>query len=102
MPFVHIQILSIYYNPRGRNFSPPRPGTYSNPTPPRRNNYVGIATCIYAVQRAQLTIRFERLALAKIAHEGDSPEGGTRCVGIKIYPFVPSSNPLSWSPAPRP
>ncbi|PYY19295.1 MAG: hypothetical protein DMG62_24760 [Acidobacteria bacterium] len=102
MGFVQIRILSIYYNPRGRKFSAPRLGTCSNPTAPRRNNFVGIAICIYAVQRAQLTIRFERLALAKIAHDGDSPEGGTRCVGIKIYPFVPSSNPLSWSPAPRP
>jgi hypothetical protein len=47
-----------------------------------------------AVQRARLAINCKLFALAKIVHDDDSPEGGIKCVGIKIYPLVPSSKPL--------
>jgi hypothetical protein len=57
-----------------------------------------IAVNLDAVQLTQLTIKFKLLALPKILRDDDSPEGGMRCVGIKIYPFPLSSKPLSWSP----
>jgi hypothetical protein len=40
--------------------------------------------------------------LAKIVCDDDSTESGIRCVGIKIYPFLLSCEPLSWSPAGQP
>jgi hypothetical protein len=65
-------------------------------TSPRQDTTTSseIAVNVNAVHRARLTINSELLALAKIVHD-DSPEGGMRCVGIKIYPFLLSSELLS-------
>jgi hypothetical protein len=64
---------------------------------PRRDKTTSseIAVNVNAVQRARPTIDSKLLALAKIVRDDDSPEGGMRCVGITIYPFLLSSEPLS-------
>jgi hypothetical protein len=64
---------------------------------PRRDTTTSsdIAVNVNAVKRARLTINSKLFALAKIVRGNDSPEGGMRCAGIKIYPFLLSSEPLS-------
>jgi hypothetical protein len=69
---------------------------------PGQNNFIGSRRQRECGATGLADDNSKLLALAKIVRDDDSPEDGVRCVGIKIYPFLLSSEPLSWSPAGQP
>ena len=92
--FRYLQYTVTYAAGNDREYGPALCWFLNLPAP-GHNNFVGNRRQRQCGATDSADDQSKLLALAKIVRDEDSPEGGMRCVGIKIYPFLLSSEPLS-------